>query len=154
MLLLTLCSLYLCSYFRLYIDLKIMGVVEELPEDCGSCPVCGKIAETKCTGCRQIYYCNRECQKKHWKKHKPECKALPYRVRLQLYSSILVYRSSQLSNTSVVQIQTSAELGNYLTASRDLKEGEVIFSEPPLVVGPTALTIPVCLHCYTPVDGS
>jgi len=27
-----------------------------------------------CTGCRKVYYCSRECQKKNWKKHKPICK--------------------------------------------------------------------------------
>ncbi len=32
--------------------------------------------------------------------------------------------------------------------------GEVLFSEAPLVVGPACVTLPVCLACYTPVDGS
>lgn len=27
-----------------------------------------------CTGCEVAKYCSREHQKKHWKKHKPECK--------------------------------------------------------------------------------
>jgi len=107
-----------------------MGIVEELPEDCGTCPACGKIAETKCTGCKQIYYCNRDCQKKHWKQHKPECKALPYRIG------------------------NSPDLGNFMVASRDLKKGEILFNEPPLCIGPNAVTLPICLHCYTPVDGS
>ena len=52
------------------------------------------------------------------------------------------------------QIEKSAELGRYLVAARDLKAGEVLFEEPPLVVGPVVMTPPVCLHCYTPVDGS
>ena len=46
------------------------------------------------------------------------------------------------------QIESNAELGKYLVASRDLKEGEVLFSEPPLVVGPVGVTLPVCLACY------
>jgi len=107
-----------------------MGVVEELPEDCGTCPSCGTIAETKCTGCKQIYYCNKACQKKHWKQHKPECKALPYRIG------------------------NSPDLGNYLTASRNIKKGETLFTEAPLCIGPTPITVPICLNCYTPVDGS
>ncbi len=57
-----------------------MGTVEEVPEDGGTCPVCKKSASLKCAGCRQIFYCRRECQKKHWKKHKNECKVLPYKV--------------------------------------------------------------------------
>ena len=35
-----------------------------------------------------------------------------------------------------------------MVASRDLKAGEVLFSEPPLVVGPVGVTLPVCLACY------
>jgi len=30
----------------------------------------------KCSGCNFARYCNRECQKKAWKDHKPECKAV------------------------------------------------------------------------------
>ncbi|RLN14509.1 hypothetical protein BBJ28_00013498 [Nothophytophthora sp. Chile5] len=29
-----------------------------------------------CGGCRSVAYCSRECQKKAWKKHKVECKAI------------------------------------------------------------------------------
>ena len=48
----------------------------------------------------------------------------------------------------------SEELGKYITAARDLKAGEGLFTESPLVVGPVQMTVPVCLYCYTPVDGS
>jgi len=108
-----------------------MAVIEELPDDCGSCRLCGKIATTKCTGCsNEVYYCNKVCQRKHWKVHRPECKALAYKIC------------------------STDELGNYLVASRDIKAGEVIFVDNPLVVGPSSVTVPVCLLCYTPVDGS
>jgi len=108
-----------------------MGAIEELgDDDVGVCPVCSKVAENKCTACKEIFYCNRECQRKHWKTHKFECKSLPYKI------------------------EKSAELGRYLVASRDLKEGEILFEESPLVVGPVTVTTPVCLDCYAPVDGS
>jgi len=59
-----------------------MGVVEELgDDDVGVCPTCQKIAETKCTACKKVFYCSKDCQKKHWKIHKFECQSLPYRVR-------------------------------------------------------------------------
>ena len=59
-----------------------MGGIEEIPDDCGNCPACGKIAYNKCKGCaNNIYYCKRECQKKDWKNHKPLCKMLPYKVQ-------------------------------------------------------------------------
>jgi hypothetical protein len=121
----------------------IMGGIEELPDESGACPACGKVATTKCTGCKQVhhppdhpppstqvYYCNRNCQKKDWKLHKPVCKMMAYRIG------------------------SSPELGNYLVANRALKAGELILAEAPLVLGPSQMTIPVCLACYTPVDGS
>jgi hypothetical protein len=27
----------------------------------------------KCSGCKKVHYCSAECQKTHWKTHKPEC---------------------------------------------------------------------------------
>jgi hypothetical protein len=29
----------------------------------------------RCSRCRSIYYCSRECQEKDWVNHKPKCKA-------------------------------------------------------------------------------
>ena len=29
----------------------------------------------RCTQCAQAYYCNAACQRKHWRKHKPVCRA-------------------------------------------------------------------------------
>ena len=49
----------------------------------------------------QVYYCNRNCQKANWKLHKPICKALPYKIG------------------------SSPELGNFMVANKDLKQGEV-----------------------------
>jgi hypothetical protein len=30
----------------------------------------------RCGGCRQVRYCTKECQKRHWGKHKGVCKQL------------------------------------------------------------------------------
>ena len=30
-----------------------MGGIEELPDESGPCPVCSKVATTKCTGCKK-----------------------------------------------------------------------------------------------------
>ena len=51
----------------------------------GDCAVCEKLAKCLCSGCKHVFYCSRECQKKHWSSHKEECKTLaklPYRVRI------------------------------------------------------------------------
>ena len=44
-------------------------------------------------------------------------------------------------------------MGRYIIATRDLKPGELILAEAPLVIAPMAVTPPVCLVCYKPVDG-
>jgi tetratricopeptide (TPR) repeat protein len=39
------------------------------------CNKCGKIKEKMewCTGCRRVWYCDKECQLQHWATHKPLC---------------------------------------------------------------------------------
>ena len=41
------------------------------------CFQCGKRGHKlpKCIQCSQAYYCNADCQRKHWKQHKPVCRA-------------------------------------------------------------------------------
>ena len=40
------------------------------------CSWCSKENDTakKCTACKCVWYCDKECQNKHWKEHKKECK--------------------------------------------------------------------------------
>ena len=39
---------------------------------CANCNMVGNFK--KCSGCKKVHYCSAECQKTHWKTHKPECK--------------------------------------------------------------------------------
>ena len=41
---------------------------------CGN-PVCSREGTSRCTGCGAISYCGRDCQRAHWKSHKPQCRA-------------------------------------------------------------------------------
>ena len=38
------------------------------------CAICQIKADKKCTGCNEVAYCGRECQKKHWATHRKQCK--------------------------------------------------------------------------------
>nr|CAH8869646.1 unnamed protein product [Trichobilharzia regenti] len=40
------------------------------------CPICGEVASKRCSRCRQEWYCGRECQVKHWSRHKNACDLL------------------------------------------------------------------------------
>ena len=41
------------------------------------CFHCGRHGHNlpKCRQCAQAYYCDSDCQRKHWRKHKPVCRA-------------------------------------------------------------------------------
>ena len=41
----------------------------------------------------------------------------------------------------------SGTYGRHLVAARDMARGEAVFVEPPLVVGPWAPDVPVCIVC-------
>ena len=38
------------------------------------CTVCNQLTFQRCSNC-QIYYCSKNCQRKHWPEHKKECKS-------------------------------------------------------------------------------
>ncbi|KAJ4471599.1 hypothetical protein J3R30DRAFT_3527059 [Lentinula aciculospora] len=40
------------------------------------CVVCGKKTVSKCSRCLAMTYCGAECQRVHWKEHKPTCNSL------------------------------------------------------------------------------
>ena len=87
------------------------------------CAICGSKEAFRCGGCEKVSYCSKSHQKSHWKNHKGECQAW--------------------------KICESPELGRYLTAARNVKQGEIILQESALVVCPPRVTLPVCLGCYT-----
>ena len=41
---------------------------------CAECGVAGGISLKACMSCKLVRYCNVNCQRNHWKKHKKECK--------------------------------------------------------------------------------
>jgi len=63
------------------------------PEICSFCGKQGPKKLRKCTGCGKAQYCGIECQKKHWKDHKKDC------------------RKQQNRNTDTTETQDSPEPG-------------------------------------------
>uniref|UniRef100_A0A8C6SWE3 Zinc finger MYND domain-containing protein 10 n=1 Tax=Neogobius melanostomus TaxID=47308 RepID=A0A8C6SWE3_9GOBI len=47
-----------------------LDVMESLLPDKPKCGSCGREATKRCSRCQGEWYCNRECQVKHWSKHK------------------------------------------------------------------------------------
>ena len=42
------------------------------------CSACGKVSDTlkKCNGCKCVWYCDKDCQNRHRKEHKKECRRI------------------------------------------------------------------------------
>ncbi|XP_062598750.1 zinc finger MYND domain-containing protein 10-like [Saccostrea cucullata] len=54
-------------------DTYNFDVLEGLLTDPPKCAVCGAEATKRCSRCQSEWYCRRECQVSHWKKHKTAC---------------------------------------------------------------------------------
>ncbi|ODN00428.1 Protein msta, isoform B [Orchesella cincta] len=74
------------------------------------CAICSEPCICYCKSCKRVSYCSKEHQKRHWKQHRPEC--FP------------------------VAVQVNSVFGSSLVVTRDIKRGEVILREKPLVSGP------------------
>ncbi|CAL8089881.1 unnamed protein product [Orchesella dallaii] len=74
------------------------------------CAICSEPCICYCKSCKRVSYCSKDHQKRHWKQHRPEC--FP------------------------VAVQVNSVFGSNLVVTRDIKRGEVILREKPLVSGP------------------
>ncbi|EAT46912.1 AAEL001936-PA [Aedes aegypti] len=87
----------------------------------GICPVCNQPAKKRCSGCSAAYYCSVEHQRQDWKNHKNVCH--PFKIC------------------------SDERYGRYMMATKDIKAGDVVLKESPLVYGPAQITNPVCVGC-------
>ncbi|KAK5912632.1 hypothetical protein CesoFtcFv8_002485 [Champsocephalus esox] len=53
-----------------------LDVMESLLPEKPKCGYCGKEAAKRCSQCQGEWYCHRECQVKHWSKHKRACQLM------------------------------------------------------------------------------
>ena len=54
------------------------------------CSACGEKSDTlmKCRACKCVWYCDKDCQNKHWKEHKIECRPIKKELRDEEASSM------------------------------------------------------------------
>nr|XP_005987147.2 PREDICTED: zinc finger MYND domain-containing protein 10 [Latimeria chalumnae] len=58
-----------------------MNVMESLIPEKPKCGFCGAEAAKRCSRCQSEWYCRRECQVKHWQKHKAACELMAEAMR-------------------------------------------------------------------------
>nr|CAB3267960.1 zinc finger MYND domain-containing protein 10-like [Phallusia mammillata] len=64
-------------------DTYNFDVMDSLLTEVPKCCVCGNEATKRCSRCRVEWYCKRECQVKHWPKHKQVCDTMSGNVNSQ-----------------------------------------------------------------------
>uniref|UniRef100_A0A1B0D7G9 Uncharacterized protein n=1 Tax=Phlebotomus papatasi TaxID=29031 RepID=A0A1B0D7G9_PHLPP len=82
----------------------------------GLCGFCGIKCDKKCASCHKVFYCSAKHQREDWKNHKKCCPAFT--------------------------ICQDVKMGRFLVANRNLKFGEIVLKEAPIVTGPSQLTAP------------
>lgn len=60
--------------------------------------------------------------------------------------------SNKINTSSLFEVKLNKTLGRYLTATRNINEGEVILKQNPLVIGPKTVSYPLCLGCHKILD--
>ncbi|XP_072025986.1 zinc finger MYND domain-containing protein 10-like [Amphiura filiformis] len=61
---------------KMFADTYNFDVLESLIQEPPKCAMCGELAAKRCSRCQNEWYCRRECQVKHWTKHKQACNLL------------------------------------------------------------------------------
>lgn len=125
-------KLFICSFsskstwlenelLKSFIEINC-GIMERPSDELtGKCSVCEEVSKSRCSGCNQVFYCSTDHQRKDWKNHKPKC--------------------------SPMRVSHNDKIGRYFVATRNIKPGEIVLRESPLVVGPSQSTPPVCVGC-------
>lgn len=58
-----------------------------------ACVNCGIPSKLKCTNCKNVFYCTKECQKDHWKKHKNNCRPFEVNILIEEENTFLFTRN-------------------------------------------------------------
>ena len=93
-----------------------------------SCGFCGALESLhRCSACHEIHYCNRECQRKHWRHHRIQCVGSAHNVMSKCVfgdTSKSVKNDPRKDTLDIVLMQRSGAV-YYLP---DMSYGETIMS--------------------------
>eukprot|EP00483_Globobulimina_turgida_P000264 UN00264 len=107
----------------------------------GNCHLCNTPdAKSSCGGCKSVFYCNRQCQVKHWNVHKLECKTFrsaktEEKKVEQLDMHNFTFTLPPFDETSI-RIQPTNSYGYGMFAHCEIKRGTIICKEKAMMVLP------------------
>ena len=81
-----------------------------MSNEINQCTICGKDADKKCSRCKKVAYCSKECQAGNWKTHKYDCQNV----------------NSSFPNIKLYECAKIEGKGDGLRANTDIKYGTVI----------------------------
>ena len=84
-------------------------------KDSGICGFCGAAASVKCSKCKAVFYCDRNCQKRHWKEHKKSCVEVKPVEKLTLREPLEVVDVSNLELKVEVKAKANGNFGVFTT---------------------------------------
>jgi hypothetical protein len=84
------------AFFKGYVMSEKFCWLHEMVYDerlCGSCRKVVLEGQLRCSQCMYYHYCSRQCQRAHWKAHKPLCAILGQKKRRRIPETIPGFRS-------------------------------------------------------------
>ena len=97
---------------------------------CACC--CLKEGNKRCGGCKQTYYCSKECQTKHWAVHKRKCKKIK--------------RKKKKINKATKQNNVYQSMAKNMFNTGKLSMYDEISANKPTQIANTALSKVKCVH--------
>ena len=75
------------------------------------CEACGKTTSIKCQGCKDVYYCDPECQKANWKQHKKKCKMPQLSIQEHVLIAVPDYVCFWQYQKALIAVNSDEHLG-------------------------------------------
>ena len=101
------------------------GMSDLASNSSGLCGFCGIEALVKCANCKTTHYCDRNCQKRHWKDHKKVCILVKQKpVEIKIVEPLDALDISNLTLKVQVAPKSNGQFGVFSTDF--IKKGEKV----------------------------